>query len=40
MPCNIFVDGTDPRDVSCVYHNEYGLRIVVLTDVQFQKIPG
>lgn len=28
-PCNIFVDGTDPRDVSCVYHNEYGLRIVV-----------
>lgn len=28
-PCNIFVDGTDPRDVSCVYHNEYGLTIVV-----------
>ena len=28
-PCNIFVDGTDPRDVSCVYHNEDGLRIVV-----------
>lgn len=28
-PCNIFVDGNDPRDISCVYHNEYGLRIVV-----------
>lgn len=28
-PCNIFIDGTDPRDVSCVYHNNYGLRIVV-----------